>query len=199
MADKSKTIKNATDKELDELLIRLRKENEVQNLIGDLKRKATPLDPYGNNPIPYDRPDVSTEAPIESLYHKVDDTLAHYGILGMKWGVRRQTGPDGLVKGGKSADSQIKTARRADVKSRRQMSDKDLLEKIGRLEKEKKLRELTEAEVSTGRAATRDILKSAGTKVATTVIAGAALYAVQAALTKSFNPADMAKNIFFKK
>lgn len=199
MADKSKTIKNATDKELDELLIRLRKENEVQNLISALKRKATPLDPYGNNSISYDRPDVSTEVPIESLYHKVDDTLAHYGILGMKWGVRRQTGPDGLVKSGKSTDAKIKAARLADSKSRRQLSDKELLEKIGRLEKEKKLRGLTEEEIAPGRAATREILKSAGTKVATTVIAGAALYGVQAALTKSFNPADMAKNIFFKK
>ncbi len=198
MADKTKSIKSATDRELDELLVRLRKENEVQNLIGDLKRKSTPNSPFGNS-VPYDRPEVSTEVPIESLYHKADETLAHFGILGMKWGVRRQTGPDGLVKGGKSADSRIKAARRADVKSRRQMSDKELLEKIGRLEKEKKLRELTEAEVSTGRAATRDILKSAGTKVATTVIAGAALYGVQAALTKSFNPVDMAKNIFFKK
>lgn len=96
MADKTKSIKSATDRELDELLIRLRKENEVQNLIGDLKRKSTPNSPFGNS-VPYDRPEVSTEVPIESLYHKADETLAHFGILGMKWGVRRKAGPDGTV------------------------------------------------------------------------------------------------------
>lgn len=90
MADKTKTIKTATDKELDELLIRLRKENEVQNLVGDLKRKSAPRNPLGDSySYSYDRPEVSTEAPIESLYHKADETLAHFGILGMKWGVRR--------------------------------------------------------------------------------------------------------------
>lgn len=88
MADKTKSIKTATDKELDELLIRLRKESEVQNLIGDLKRKSTPNSPFTNG-VPYDRPEVSTEAPIESLYHKADDVLAHFGILGMKWGVQK--------------------------------------------------------------------------------------------------------------
>ena len=96
MADKTKSIKSATDRELDELLIRLRKENEVQNLIGDLKRKSTPNSPFENS-VPYDRPEVSTEVPIESLYHKADETLAHFGILGMKWGVRRKPGPNGTV------------------------------------------------------------------------------------------------------
>lgn len=120
MADKTKSIKSATDRELDELLIRLRKENEVQNLIGDLKRKSTPNSPFGNS-VPYDRPEVSTEVPIESLYHKADETLAHFGILGMKWGVRR--------------DRRALEANRRDVASLRKHGfnkEADAVEAVGR-------------------------------------------------------------------
>lgn len=33
-------------------------------------------------------------------HETVDDVLAHYGIRGMKWGVRRTPGPNGLVSRG---------------------------------------------------------------------------------------------------
>jgi len=80
MADKSKTIKNATDKELDALMIRLEKERRIQILVSDLIRTSTPesTNPYGVDS--YKSPTVSTESPIESMYH--------FGTRGMKWGVR---------------------------------------------------------------------------------------------------------------
>jgi len=87
MADKTRTIKNATDQELNELIVRLRKEAEVQSLIAEIRRKSTPNDPH-NQYNDY-RPEISTEQPIESLYH--------YGIPGMRWGIRRKRGRDGRI------------------------------------------------------------------------------------------------------
>lgn len=107
MADKSLTIKKATDKELNEILMRLRKEREVLGLVGDMKRmtrtqeEATLANLYGYN---YDVLDVSTEKPVDNMYHSNEelntflhaliksgnkDLLEHAGILGMHWGKRK--------------------------------------------------------------------------------------------------------------
>lgn len=167
MADKSKSIKTATDKELDELLIRLRKENEVQNLIGDLKRKSTPRDPLGNY-IPYDKPEVSTEAPIESLYHKADETLAHFGVLGMKWGVRRRTGSNGLVTSGrktKNKSEDFLKSREAKAKGYKNLSTKELQDLTKRMQLEKQFRELTVSDYTRGMEVAKAVL-SVGTTMA---------------------------------
>lgn len=169
MVDKTKTIKNATDKELDELLMRLRKENELQNLVGDLKRKSAPKDPYGNY-ISYDRPEVSTEAPIESLYHKADDVLAHFGILGMKWGTRRGNSPGSGGKPTKQRSEDYIKSREIKAKGYKNLTTKELKELTNRMNLEKQLRELTVSDYSKG----LDIVKAV-TAAGTTV---AALYAV---------------------
>ena len=90
MADKTKSIKSSSDQELNDLIIRLRRECEAQGLISDLKRRATSdndmtVDVYGNRNYDYS---VSTEQPIESMYHNegVDAILKHFGVPGMKWG-----------------------------------------------------------------------------------------------------------------
>jgi len=115
--------------------------------------------------------------------------LKHVGVLGMKWGKH------GGGSNSKAADKQIKKEMRNAVKNRRHLSDADLTAKIGRLEKEKKLKDLTDSEINAGKKATNDIMKSAGTKVATTIISGAALYAIKYAVTKKFDPIEAASFI----
>lgn len=160
-ADKSKTIKESTDEELDTLLRRLRRESEVQNLIGDLKRKSEPNSPFGNS-VSYDRPEVSTEAPIESLYHKTDETLAHFGILGMKWGVRRKPGPNGTVGKGsgtqrKGSDDYLKS-RDIKAKGYKNLSTKELQDITKRMQLEKSLRELTVNDYTRGMEVAKAVL-----------------------------------------
>lgn len=138
MTDKTVTIKNATNKQLDELLIRLRKENEVQNLIRDLKRKSTNQD-YSYN---YD-PTVSTEEPIESLYH--------YGIPGMRWGVRRKRDTVNRTKGrGSQGSGDHQKTRKYKGRGMKNLSTQELKELNQRLQLEKQYKDLTPAKITRG-------------------------------------------------
>lgn len=101
----------------------------------------------------------------------VDYYLEHYGVSGMKWGV--QNGPPyPLDSKGKAAlkeqrkkDREEKKDRKEAEKRRRTMSDEELDARIKRLEKEKKLKELTDADVNRGKKVVKDFLSSTGGKV----------------------------------
>lgn len=123
--------------------------------------------------------------------------LYHFGIKGMKWGVRHYQNSDGSLTpaGRKRYDKQVRASRKADVKNRRTLSDSEIEQKIKRLESEKKLKNLTEEDLSPGRKAASDILKSAGNKVLTAAAAGAAAYAVKVAMTKKFDIKEAASYI----
>jgi|SRR5690606_1596657 len=75
----------------------------------------------------------------------MSDTLIHFGIKGMKWGVRRKRGTDGRVKGssgpprGKNAISK--------------MSDSELRQHINRLQLERQYSQLNPTRVDSGRRA----------------------------------------------
>lgn len=123
------------------------------------------------------------------------DELQHHGIKGQKWGVRRFQNADGsLTTAGKQRASATK--KRTDAKNLGTLTDAQLKQKITRLQLEKQLRELTNAELNSGRVYAQKILKDVGSKVLTTAASGALLYAGKAAITKSFNPQEFANAIF---
>lgn len=90
---------------------------------------------------------------------------------------------------------EIKKTIRETSKARFMMSDKELLANIGRLQKEKELKDLAEDAISSGHSATEKILIAAGTSAATTMATGAMVYGVKAALTRSFSGDDAAKYV----
>jgi hypothetical protein len=152
MADKTKTIKGATDKELEELVARLRKEGELQRLISDLKRNSA--DGY----IPYDQGlGISTEAPIESLYH--------VGILGMKWGRKK-----GKIKKTIPTSQEHKTKEILKKKKLSEMTNAELKTLNERLQLERSYKDLRKSQSSVGKKFVMDLLGSAVKQVAQTYI-----------------------------
>lgn len=99
--------------------------------------------------------------------------LMHYGVLGMKWGVRRyqpySEKPRGSGKGGKEigdakkaakqADRAVKKDRRDANRNRRSLSDDELNKRVNRLQKEKQLKDLTEEDLGSGRKKVKTMFK----------------------------------------
>ena len=84
----------------------------------------------------------------------MNDELQHYGILGMKWGVRR-AGKDSGSTGTRKRNSRIEDVnedyRRAhSKKSVKDMSDKELREMINRLQMEQNYQRLSQNNISKG-------------------------------------------------
>ena len=129
----------------------------------------------------------------------VTDVLVHYGVLGMKWGIRkkeRSSGSSRLSDRGlsdsektankKASNDAIKTA-----KMRKTMSLEDLQKTIEKRKAERQLREITEEEYQPVKTFIKRAAKSAGSAVASA--AGVALFvnAVNAgaqAANGQFNP-----------
>lgn len=194
---KDKTINGLSMKELRDLRDRLAQEIRAQEAIYGLKRQSGEVWDYDT------KPTVDTITPINQLYH--------YGVLGMKWGVRkdRKTGASRKTanpKGGKSATTTKSPVPKAEdfLESRRYkakavagLSNTELKKLNERLNLEKQYKDLTKAERQKGKNFMAEALSSGLKQTTTTVVAASSLYAVKKAIEKSLG-AQVSKEIFPK-
>lgn len=92
-----------------------------------------------------------------------EDILEHYGVKGMKWGVRRS---------GKKGSTSRTTFKKPPSK----LSNEELARRIQRMQTEKKYNELNKPDLTDGQKLAKEILTNSGRKVATGALtAGGAL------------------------
>lgn len=104
-----------------------------------------------------------------------ENELYHHGVLGMKWGKRKDRTKSASSskrqkeKNIKKQVAEVKKARRKAVDRMVLMSDKELDARIKRLSKEKQLKQLTSEEISPGRKFVKDQMSNVGNQTVRTV------------------------------
>lgn len=93
----------------------------------------------------------------------MESTLQHYGVPGMRWGVRRYQTKSGSLTAagkkrygmfGKKTTKKLTASKASSLKKKRlisEMSDDELKDKVKRLELEKRYRDLNPKKVSLGK------------------------------------------------
>lgn len=90
-----------------------------------------------------------------------NNELQHYGIKGMKWGVRRSRAQLGY------SSSPRKTKKQAQKEAIKKMSDAELRSRINRIQMERQYMQLTSAEMSPGKKFVKDVITNAAKQTVT--------------------------------
>lgn len=127
--------------------------------------------------------------------YETERYLAHHGIKGQKWGVRRFQNPDGTRT---SAGKRREKAARKEVaheklirstnakelyKHRDQLSDKELQDRLNRLRNEQALEQMANARANNGKRVAKQILADSGKEALKESVKGAMKPVVGAAVT----------------
>ena len=103
----------------------------------------------------------------------MNNNLQHHGIKGQKWGIRRFQNKDGsLTPAGRKRQKQDNGpihedySKSHDTKSVKSMSDKELRDRINRLNMERQYAQLTATEKSMGRKIVSEVLLNVGKELA---------------------------------
>lgn len=157
-----------------------------------------------------------------TVIEKQNDSLEHYGVKGMRWGVRKSDKiKKSLLKAGKKGratvsktiaiakkkvqeyeerkpDYEVVQSRRKDYTRHRLMTDEELRARINRLELEKRYRSLASEDLNRGQKMIQDVLVGAGPQAFKTIASGAILYSGKVALTKKHSANEAADYLFPK-
>lgn len=122
--------------------------------------------------------------------------LKHYGVPGMKWGVRKDRSRVSST-GKRTRKEQASRKSRQDASNRRRsLSDQDLNKLVKRMESERKLKNLVEEDLRPGRTKAKKILtkvaERSATVAATALAAGAGMYIVRGGATGQWDLAGWA-------
>jgi hypothetical protein len=109
------------------------------------------------------------------MYYESENYLAHHGIKGQKWGIRRFQNPDGTrtaagrkrEKANREVDHDklVKSTNAKELyKNRKQLSDKELQDRLNRLRNEQELKRMADNSAN-GKLTVKKILKDNGKEI----------------------------------